>query len=236
MSKAIDKQFEVFNLEVSKNLSVASSRALNKLRTEVVEETAREIKKHFFYPGDPNTLLHKTSEQRGVRFSKMTLSWLYKSIPLSQYPVRQIRITTGNRKLYTFRHSVGAFKSKIVSEEFVVKTLTRIRKSKGFQIVGGTRGQKGFLHTGRKLGSYRYKAHHATGEISFGYVSRFSAKILERNQRPTWRGGIRLPVHQLFGPSLTQLLQTTEMQKFFQAAPVFARLEKHVIEALLSLK
>lgn len=221
MSKTIEVQFQNYYKELIQQITTNTQ----PLASDIADEIERELKKHFFYPDDSRKLLKKSRVSLlGTVKYQFSLTYKGKTIPLSRYPVKQVRVTVGNRKLRVYRLSGKTFKSKIVPQNFEVKTLVRIRKNSGFKLVHGKQGFKGWLHTGNKFGYDRRRAHLDLSGSYSGTINKFSAKVFERNQRPTWRGGVRLPVHQLFGPSLVQLLETAEMTQFFGSSVLFNKI------------
>jgi hypothetical protein len=90
----------------------------------------------------------------------------------------------------------------------------------------GVKGYKGWLHTGRRRGTVGF----------YGQQNLFSAHIFERNQRKTWENGRRLPVHALWGPSITQLLQTSEMKSEVEKILLKAALEEKIEAAFRKRK
>ena len=63
----------------------------------------------------------------------------------------------------------------------------------------------GWLHTGRKR--------HEEGYYGQSSSAGLSAQIYERNQRATWENGVRLPFHRLYGPAVSDLVQSPEVTK-----------------------
>ena len=214
MSRATDRDFEVFGVDLKNKASVALSNTMKKTLGNLDREIAETVKAIFWFPGDPSKLAKKTFEVKGARISKAVLSYRFEAVSLSKYPMRQIRITTGNRRLRVVRGAGagGKFSSSLTSVQQTV-TLFKIRKSEGWRVSMGRVGYryKGFLHTGTK--------------------GQFSSSVFERSQKETWSGGKRLPIHRLYGTSLVRLLQSHEIKALLESTKVFNKFEKDYFQA-----
>ena len=198
------KGIEIFSYEsFIKPLELAQSRALTKYLQSLENEINKTVVDTFFVPQTPKRFSYLTFRKQKNRIVSAELWYKIVAIPLSRYPVKQYRITTGNRILGVSRNSsTSKFKQKIVSRAYI-RTDVRIRRKGSWKTVHGTKGFMGWLHTGRKKGESDYYGN--PGKI-------LSSNIYERNQQPTWMNGERLPIHRLFGPSVAQLTQTKEVQ------------------------
>jgi hypothetical protein len=157
------------------------------------------IKDNFYVPDDPSRFSIISFKQRKGLVSSAELSYRYKAIPLSKYPVKQYRITVG-KKILSVKRGAGqtsgkAFKRQIVTNRAEIRTDVKVRKNSPWKLVKGTLGFKGWLHTGNK-------------------ASRLAANIYERNQQATWAEGVRQPIHRLFGPSVSELTLTKEVTDY----------------------
>lgn len=185
-------------------LSRAVSFGIKTTVSELEREINKSLSQFFFLPENPHKRSHIYFKQKNGKIFSAELTYSYASIPLSRYPVSQHRITVGNQILSVKRGGAFAssfnkgFQKKIVQRE-AISTYVQIRKTGGPKLVHGVMKSAeegpfmGWLHTGRKG------------------ASRFSSQIFERNQKKTWSGGHRLPIHALYGPSITELLKTSEM-------------------------
>lgn len=188
------------------------------------KEIAKGIKDNFLFYGDPNKVSSVYFRRKAGRIFSAELSYAYKAIPLSRYPVKQYRVTTGKKILRVSRGGSSAankFTQKTVSRANIA-TYVQIRKTGGMKLVHGKLGYMGWLHTGRKRGELGY----------YGQANLFSSKIFERNQQETWSGGERLPVHQLFGPSVTDLIQTKEIQNVINHSENLRNIDKILLRNL----
>jgi hypothetical protein len=102
-------------------------------------------------------------------------------------------------------------------------TYVQIRKNGSKKLVhgkipraGGHVGYMGWLHSGHKS--------------SYDSGQKFAAAIFERKQKRTWKKGKRLKIHQLFGPSLTDLLKSQEIQNYLKSSEPFKHINSIVNE------
>jgi hypothetical protein len=176
-------------------LTGALSKALQTGLTELQKEIKGTVLSTFYFPGDPDRLTTRWFARKGNGILSAELSYKFEAVSLSRYPVNQFRITVGKKILHVRRggSAAGNRFSRQVVDVTATMTEVMIRKGKGWQLVHGKQGFKGWLHTGTK--------------------GKFASKIFERNQKATWKGNQRLPVHALWGPSLVQLLRSPEVQK-----------------------
>lgn len=215
MSRATDRDFEAFGSQFKDFLSVALSNTMKKAIGDLDREIAETIKKTFWYPGDPSKLAVRSFTTKGAKFSSAGLSYRFEAVSLSKYPMRQIRITTGGGRLKVTRVSGGGGKfTKTQASQTATMTQFKLRKSDGWRTVQGRAGfkYKGFLHTGRK--------------------GAFSSSVFERQQKATWSGGQRLPIHKLYGASLVRLLHSHEIQALLKETKVFDKFEKDFYKSL----
>lgn len=203
--------------------------ALSSTMQTTVKELQKEIKKavqdNFYYPEDPDKLTTRWFDRQGHGILSAELTYKFKSVSLSRYPVLQHRITTSRRVLRVARggkYAGNKFTRKIVEEE-IIETLVQIRKKGSMKLVHGKLGYMGWLHTGRRSGQVGYN----------GQTNKFSSKIFERNQQATWADGQRLPIHQLFGPSLVQLLKTPEVQNVIANSASLRKIDQLLLKAIL---
>ena len=198
------KNIEILNWKTFENtLTLAQTKAFTKYLQSLEKDINKTIVDTFNVPDRPerySTVYIRKVKNRAVLGE---LSYKNVAIPLSRYPVKQYRSTTGKRILGITRTGARSkFKQQIVSRAFI-RTDVKIRKRGSWKTVNGKLGFKGWLHTGRKKGELDF----------YGNVGKIlSANIYERDQQPTWENGERLPIHRLFGPSIAQLTQTKEIQ------------------------
>lgn len=193
-----------------KSFEPSLTRALSDTLVASVGSLERTINKTladtFFLPENParSSRFYFKREKGKIVIAK--LSYNYRAIPLARYPVKQYRITSGNKILSVKRGGNFApghkFQQRIVNRA-TIATYVQIRRGSAPKLVDGTLGFKGWLHTGRKRGT----------EGFYGQANTFAANIFERNQQPTWSSGERLPIHRLFGPSISELVQSKEIQQ-----------------------
>lgn len=214
MSRAADKAFEVFGADLKDFMSAALSNSLKYAIGDLDREIVSTVKKVFWYPGDPSRLTQKRFSTKGVKFSSASLSYRFEAVSLSKYPMKQVRVTKGGRRLKVTRFSGRGRFTEALTPQVATMTQFKLRKSEGWQTVQGRRGYKykGFLHTGKRGG--------------------FSSAVFERSQQATWSGGMRLPIHKLYGASLVRLLRSHELQTLFQETKVFSTFEKRYRQAM----
>ena len=219
---AREKLADIFSWEsMGEPLSRAVSTGIKNTVWEVEREINKALGQNFFLPEKPEKRSHIWFGQKNGKIFSAELTYDYASIPLSRYPVSQHRITVGKQILSVkrggnFSRRGSAFERKIVTKE-TVSTYVQIRKNAPPKLVHGVMKPipfMGWLHTGRRQGT-----------------GRFSAHIFERNQKETWSGGQRLQIHALWGPSITQLLQTVEMKSAVDRILLKAALEQKINEA-----
>ena len=99
---------------------------------------------------------------------------------LSMFIVRQTAVTTGNLRKRVVSTKRGSGFKQSITQQKRTSTLVTVIKGKPLKLVHGTMKHKGFLQD--KNGN-----------------------ILERSQKATWSKGVRLPVHALFGLSISQM-------------------------------
>jgi len=210
------KGFELFSFENFKQpLTVAFSSSIQKQSYNFVKDIITEVKRLYFFPGDPTKLARIYMKKAQGRLIAAELSFDFQAVSLSKYPVRQYRITKKKRILKVTRGAGkgNRFTRTIAPDktEFDIVTLVAVKRAGGFKVSQGKLGFKGWLHTGRK-----------SGEIGVtGLTNTFSSRIFERSQQPTWDfEGNRLPIHQLYGPSFTNILEYPDMQAFFDRSLV----------------
>ena len=223
---AREKLADIFSWEsMGEPLSRAVSTGIKNTVWEVEREINKSLAQNFFLPEKPEKRSHIWFGQKNGKIFSAELVYDYASIPLSRYPVSQHRITVGKQILSVkrggnFARRGSAFEKKIVQDE-IISTYVQIRRNAPPKLVEGVQGFKGWLHTGRRRGAVGF----------YGQRNLFSAHIFERNQKKTWSGGQRLPVHALWGPSITQLLQTVEMKSAVDRILLKAALEEKINEA-----
>lgn len=217
MSRATDRDFEAFGSQFKDFLSVALSNTMKHTIGDLDREIAETIKKTFWYPGDPSKLAVRSFTTKGAKFSSAGLSYKFEAVSLSKYPMKQVRITVGNNRLKVTRVSGGSGKfTKTQTPQTATMTQFKLRKSDGWRTVQGRTGfkYKGFLHTGRK------------GKGAF------SSAVFERQQKATWAGSQRLPIHKLYGASLVRLLHSHEIQDLLKETKVFDKFQKDFYKSL----
>jgi hypothetical protein len=182
-------------------LALATSHTLQKSVIGLSKEINKKLTDTFFTPDRPERLAVFSFKKQKNRIYSAELFYRFKAIPLSKYPVRQYRVTTGNQIIKVTRLKGKSFRTSL-DNHHAVATYVQIRRAGRMKLVqdkvglhGDPKGLKGFLHTGRALGP-----------------KSFSAKIFKRQQQATWSNGQRLPIRQLFGPSISQLVLTKEVQ------------------------
>lgn len=217
MSRATDRDFEAFGSQFKDFLSVALSNTLKHSIAELDREIAETIKKTFWYPGDPSKLAVRSFTTKGAKFSSAGLSYRFEAVSLSKYPMKQVRITVGNNRLKVTRVKGGGGEfTRTQTPQTATMTQFKLRKSDGWRTVQGRTGfkYKGFLHTGRR------------GKGAF------SSAVFERQQKATWSGGQRLPIHKLYGASLVRLLHSHEIQALLKETKVFDKFQKAFYKSL----
>lgn len=217
MSRATDRDFEAFGVSFNDFMSVALSNSLKKAIGDLDREIAETVRKVFWYPGDPSKLATRKFQTKGAKFASASLTYRFEAVSLSKYPMKQIRITVGNKRLKVTRGGgQGGGKGFISRPTSITQTVTqfKLRKSDGWRTVQGRIGykHKGFLHTGQK--------------------GRFTSAVFERSQKATWSGGVRQPIHRLYGASLVRLLHSHELQDVLKESRVFEKFEKDFYKSL----
>lgn len=197
------KDTTVFSTEILQDsLARAVSSAVKNSVYTLEKEINKAVKDAFYVPQDPARFSSIYFRQKKGHIYSAELSYNYKAIPLSRYPVKQYRITTGKKILGVKRGGKFApgnrFKQQIVNRA-TIATYVQIRKSGGQKLVHGKLGFMGWLHTGRKS-------------------AKLAAHIYERDQAATWSAGQRLPFHRLYGPSVPQLVLSKEVQAVIDAS------------------
>jgi hypothetical protein len=219
MSRATDRDFEAFGSEFKDFLSVALSNSLKRIVHDLDKEIAISVKKAFWFPGDPSRLAVKAFSTKGAKVSSANLTYRFEAVSLSKYPMKQIRVTTGNSRIKVSRGGGLSKGNKFtiaptpISE---VVTQFKFRKSDPWRTVEGRVGfkNKGFLHTGRK------------GSFSSAVFERVHASIKKGG-----RGG-RYPIHRLYGASLVYILRTKELKTLFEETKIFDKFEKAYIKSI----
>jgi hypothetical protein len=219
MSRATDRDFEAFGSQFKAFLSVALSNTLKHTIGDLDREIAETIKKTFWYPGNPSKLAVRSFTIKGAKFSSAGLSYKFEAVSLSKYPMKQVRITVGNNRIRVSRgggFSAGNKFTTSQTPQTATMTQFKLRKSDGWRTVQGRTGfkYKGFLHTGRK------------GKGAF------SSAVFERQQKATWSGSQRLPIHKLYGASLVHLLHSHEIQALLKETKVFDKFQKDFYKSL----
>ena len=227
MSKATDRQFEVFGSEFQDLLSVALSNSLKRVITTLDKEIQAEVKRSFFFPGDSSKLSKIEFTGKGKKIQSASLIYKYKRVSLSSYPMKQVRVTTGGRKLLVSRGQSGrgkGFTKTITKPETAVVTMFKLRRSDPWRVVQGRIGYRfgGFLHTGRKKGSSGFN----------GQTNTFTPKVFERSQKQTWNGSQRAPIHALWGASFVALMQSREVQDLLRTTGMFNKIETELEKSL----
>lgn len=195
-----------------KPVNAALSSSIQKTVYGLQKDISSELKRLYYVPGDPSRVSSIYFRRKGRGIFSAELSYHQKSIPLSKYPVKQYRITTGKRILRVVRGGkfgkANKFQNRIVSRANIA-TYTQIRKSGSPQLIHGKLGFMGWLHTGRRSGQTGFN----------GQVNTFASQIFERTQKATWQGNKRLPIHRLFGPSVLNLIKGRQMQNYINTNP-----------------
>jgi hypothetical protein len=215
MKRATDRDFEMFGVDFKNLQSVALSKTVSKSIADLEREIEKTVGKVFWYPGNPSRLARREFTGKGAKTFSAKLTYRFEAVSLSKYPMKQIRITVGRKRLLVTRGGGAGskFKSTPTDEQATV-TQFKLRKSDGWRTVQGRTGYKfkGFLHTGTK--------------------GRFSSAVFERSQQATWQGKQRLPIHKLYGASLTWILQTPEIQSLLTSTKIFDKFEKDLFKSL----
>jgi len=207
-TKVLD--WKSFEQPITGALSTALQTAVKELQAEV----KKTVLATFYYPGDPDRLTTRWFKRQGNGILSAELSYKYEAVSLSKYPTNQHRITVGKQILHVARGGPAKgnkFSRQIVARE-AIKTEVMVRKAGGWKVVEGKLGFKGWLHTGTK--------------------GKFASKIFERNQRATWKGNQRLPVHALWGPSLVQLLHSPEVKKTLANSKSLQRISEILLKEI----
>lgn len=219
-SNTTEKVIDFRTLEAP--LSLALSRVMESAIYSFKSNLEQKVLGTFYFPQKPSSLGDITLKRAGntKQIFSAVLTYKYKAVRLSAYPVQQVRVTTGKRKLlvvrgkpFKLKDSRTGFDTSFTNE--AIATYTQIRKSGGKVLVRGKLGKfigkpMGFLHTGKK-------------KSIIGRPS-FPAQIFERNQEATWADGERLPIHALYAPSFTDLLKSPEIEKYFTESPSFNKI------------
>jgi hypothetical protein len=211
------KDTTVFSTGIlEESLARAVSNSLQETVWGLEREINKTIKDTFYVPADPARYSSVMFRKRKGKVYSAELSYNYKAIPLSRYPVKQYRITTGKRIL-SVKRGAGQTKGNKFKQQIVgraaIRTDVKIRKTGPWKTVEGKLGFKGWLHTGRSS-------------------SKLAAHIYERNQRETWAGGQRQPFHRLFGPSIAQLVRSKEVQATIEKSFKTRTIEKIIGDSI----
>ena len=227
MSKAADyknakalKDLNVHLHNFVKELSSASSRAAERTVKRLDERIQAAVKENFWYPGGVQRLVKITTVKKGDSVTSTSLGYKFAPVSLSRYPMRQVRVTTGKRKL-SVRKGGGAadspgnkFSRSITGDDAVIVTEYKLRKKGGGWIrVEGRKNYKfgGFLHTGRKRGEVG----------TLGQTNSFYSKVFERSQKQTWDGKTRAPIHALYGASFVALIRSSKVSWLYKDKNIF---------------
>jgi len=208
-----------------KPLTGALATTLQTTVKDLQEEIKKSVQNNFYFPGNPDRLTSRWFGRKGKGILSAELSYKFEAVPLSRYPMNQYRITIGSKILHV-RRGAGKAANKF-TRTIVPKTATvsmvKVRRNSEWKVINGKLGYMGWLHTGRRSGELGYN----------GQVNTFSAKVFERNQQETWRDNVRQPIHQLFGPSLTQILQTKELQDTINNSVALSKIEQILLRSIL---
>lgn len=206
-------KWETFEKPLSAALSTSVQRTLFTLRNEITAE----LKRLYYVPGNPDKASQVYFKHQGKHIWSAELVYRYKSIPLGRYPTQQYRITTQRKILRVSRggkfSAANKFTRRVVNRASIA-TYVQIKKNGPKRLVHGKLGYMGWLHTGRRSGQSGFN----------GQTNTFAANIFERNQKKTWSGNVRLPIHRLFGPSITELVQGKEVQTFLEKSKTLDKL------------
>ena len=227
MSKAADyknakalKDLQVSLHTFSESLSSASSRAAEQTVKRLDERIRAAVQENFWFPGGARRLAKIDFTYKDGKVVSTSLGYKFAPVSLSRYPMRQVRVTTGKRKLSVRKGGGSAdspgnrFSRSIISNESVVVTEYKLRKKGGGWIrVEGRKGYKfgGFLHTGRKRGELG----------TLGQTNSFYSKVFERSQRQTWNGSERAPIHALYGASFVALVRSSKVSWLYKEKEIF---------------
>lgn len=217
MSRATKRDFEAFGAAFKSHLSVALSNSMKKAIGDLDREIAETVRKVFWFPGDPSKLAVRRFETKGARFASASLTYRFEAVSLSKYPMKQIRITVGGGRLKVTRGGGQGGGAGFISRPTPISqtvTMFKLRKSDGWRTVMGRirYRHKGFLHTGTK--------------------GRFASAVFERSQKATWSGGVRQPIHKLYGASLVRLLHSHELQALLKESRVFEKFQNDFYKSL----
>ena len=218
--KGIEELSKTLN---SKPLHASLNSFLGKKIGELKKDVRVAIQKNYSILESPDRLWRVTRTRdtgKGKRITGFGITMLYKKVPLSRYPVYQVRLTTKKRLMEVQRRKRGSFQQRVLPQEEETYTQTLVKIKKEFKLVVGKHGPDfkygrpgfmGWLHTG-KLNRARFR----------------SSGIFERAQRETWAAGQRLPVFELYGPSFTEILNDKAVIRDITASPAFRDLESYL--------
>lgn len=223
------KRADILTTQFSAPIRLAVSRVLLRETKQVATDLESIIKETFWFPDKPEKLRELFFKKTGQRVTRIELRYKYQVMPLGRYPTLQHRITYGRNMLevkrgfpFTGHHKRG-FERSIRTVISGMATYVQIRKAGGKKLVHGnmkTKGKPqnymGWLHSGHKS--------------SFSSGQKFAAAIFERKQKRTWKKGKRQPIQQLFGPSLTDLMKSKEIQGYLNSGKPWQTVQKIINE------
>lgn len=212
--------------ELSKTLNSKPLHASLRLRlsgkmTGLQKEIKTVVGRHYSITENIDKVSAKSFDRNTKKqITGFQLVYRYQKVPLSRYPVYQVRLTTKKRLMEVQRRKRGSFQQRVLPQEEETYTQTLVKIKKEFKLVVGKHGPDfkygrpgfmGWLHTG-KLNRARFR----------------SSGIFERAQRETWSAGQRLPVFELYGPSFTEILNDKAVIQDITASPAFRELEGYL--------
>lgn len=162
-------------------MGIASLQVRNVLQTSVIDA--------YFAPAPLDSVLiggkSKSIVTTGKTFIKTGLTYKFVPLPLSRFPIQEVRVPAKARFLAP--NGIGG--SKFIRKDYALAAQVKVKRGGAFKTIRGRKGFKGFL---QKAGG-----NHRRG-------------IYERQQRATWivEPTTRAPIKPLFGPSLSQMART----------------------------
>lgn len=195
--KGLENVQQLYGTQV---LSVALRKTFNQALFALQHDIRKGVAQIYAAPYDAARVV--TVRKATDTHPEASINYAYKPISLAMFPVKQVRITVGGKKLKVTRERGHApFRRMILNRRAITYTSVMVKRAGGYKVVQGKLGYKGWLHTGLR---------HA-----------YSAQVFERNQQPTWYQGERLPFHRLLGPSISQMVASPEIQRIIEDSPYF---------------
>ena len=224
MSRATDRDFEAFGVKLKDFVSVALSNSFKRTVHDLDREIAAKVKEVFYFPGDPSKLAVKHFTLKGAKISEASLSYKFQAVSLSKYPMKQVRISTGNSRIMVTRGAGAGNKFKTRgTPTYETYTQFKLRKSDPWRTV---RGRLGYNTTSVKTGETRQNL----GFLHTGQAGKFSSKVFQRKEAG------RYPIHSLFGASLVRLLRSHEIQALLKDSLVLDKMQKDFSKSLSERK